>query len=337
MSHLLIIGNGFDLAHGLETGYQSFIEKLLKEECYKEHSKFLTGAIKDYNQLMRLREEILVDSSNSDKNRNLFNCFHNRLLHGIVNTIGTNWCDIETLYFNKLLGKNPKQLNEEFSLIKNKLEEYLLNEQKKWVNIKGYNYLFDKVARLPDTKILNFNYTSTVRNYLQDLRIDEGKVWHIHGELESLDNPIIFGYAATENDTQELLSRNDNEYLRNIKEFCYKRTSLYQSIQHYFEETAFRGDFIQATILGHSCSISDTLILKELFNNVRVNSIRFFYYEDYEGFLQSKINAARIIDDRSIFLEKVEVFDKCWRMPQKNDGEDEVEQFKKYVDRNYKR
>ncbi len=33
MNDLLIIGNGFDLAHGLETSYNHFIENLINELC----------------------------------------------------------------------------------------------------------------------------------------------------------------------------------------------------------------------------------------------------------------------------------------------------------------
>jgi hypothetical protein len=35
MNRIIIIGNGFDLAHGLETGYRHFIDYLWKEEDNK--------------------------------------------------------------------------------------------------------------------------------------------------------------------------------------------------------------------------------------------------------------------------------------------------------------
>lgn len=36
MNRLIVIGNGFDLAHGLNTRYNDLFNRLFKEKCYVE-------------------------------------------------------------------------------------------------------------------------------------------------------------------------------------------------------------------------------------------------------------------------------------------------------------
>ncbi|PXV63328.1 abortive infection AbiH-like protein [Dysgonomonas alginatilytica] len=67
MNNLIIIGNGFDLAHGLRTSYNHFIEHMVNShckdrECYKDLFK-LPNYISNYSIL---KDEILAPFSSLD-------------------------------------------------------------------------------------------------------------------------------------------------------------------------------------------------------------------------------------------------------------------------------
>lgn len=94
MNRIILIGNGFDLAHGLKTGYKDFLEWILKHNsCVLKYNVF-------FNHLY----------SQQDLNQ---------------------WVDIESEYFNFLIkcsrkeGLDIKQLNSEFQEIKRLLTSYL--------------------------------------------------------------------------------------------------------------------------------------------------------------------------------------------------------------------
>jgi len=180
---------------------------------------------------------------------------------------------------------------------------------------------FDNKSNL----ILNFNYTNTVSNYLKNCR--NIKQIQIHGELENDKNPVIFGFAANNIQSQELSSRNDNELMRNIKKINYKYTN-----NEYFLKDWLNSKYqsIIVIIIGHSCGISDLLILSNVFNNENVMKIIPFYYNVKENYLQTAINIDRIIDDYSkknnekLNFSKLNSFPECFRMIQKGGANEAI-------------
>ncbi len=154
MNRLIIIGNGFDLAHGLPTSYRNFIDD------------FWIQVIKDLNNNPFLDLENLVqvqivmhqfvidnklwnDSINSfEKLKNFVNNnggvmnFKNNFFQILCNNLSiNNWVDIENEYYKNLkelkyskglislskeqLRKKVVILNQEFEQVKNLLEKYL--------------------------------------------------------------------------------------------------------------------------------------------------------------------------------------------------------------------
>ena len=198
--------------------------------------------------------------------------------------------------------------------MKNYLEDYLLTQEFTGEPIDAYEYLFSFLAQR-DSLILNFNYTNTVeRLYSQKIKLS--KILHIHGELKNDLNPIIFGFAADNEDIKLLVDKEDNEYLRNIKRHEYKRTSNEKILADYLSNHKK----IRVTILGHSCGISDKLILEQILNHNNIHSVRILYYNNYESYFNSQINVYRIINNNDNF-EKIVNYQDCCRMPQWNDKE----------------
>lgn len=326
MNNLIIVGNGFDLAHDMKTSYPDFIRYIVDEHCRSEKREFCNDLFKlppfvnSYDSLLDLYrkgrgisqqkaranyQNIIDKKSIVDLIKHLFEDFYLQ-----------NWCDIEYRYFELLKNVKGKvelfTLNKEFSFLKKHLEDYLLTQESIGETIDAYEYLFSTLA-LRNSLILNFNYTDTIeRLYSQKTKLS--KILHIHGELKNELNPIIFGFAADNEDIKLLVDKEDNEYLRNIKRHEYKRTSNEKALADYLSNHKN----IRVTILGHSCGISDKLILEQILNHNNIHSVRILYYNNYESYFNSQINVYRIINNNDNF-EKIVNFQDCCRMPQWND------------------
>lgn len=309
MDNLIIIGNGFDLAHGLKTSYRNFfeyiIEQILNEP--KEYFDLIT-----VNKFTKSTKDFLKFYSKHK--------YSNKFFHLLTKDFADkNWCDIEALYFEKVIFldkanspfKDIHDLNKQFSRIKDLLEDYLLT-------LKFPNLSHDYFERLFSYKtdsnslILNFNYTQTFINYLHKAN----KILNIHGELGNQDNPIIFGYAAKEDQIQKLRIK-DNEYMRNIKRTNYNFTGSYKFLLNFLKTAQHK---IKVVIMGHSCGESDQLILSEIFNHPNVELIEIIYHRK-EGYFQQFVNIQKLIQDEKDYNKIIE-FDISIRMPQENEDSD---------------
>lgn len=140
VNRLILVGNGFDLAHGLKTNYKDFIDDFWKEslkpisEAYpisilnNKEGLFqiycnieINQQIKDYNSLYSY-----LYSDEDEENHlhiNYYNSFFEKLMKSFSDK---NWVDIENEYYNELKKtKNIDKLNSDFEEIKKLLIEYL--------------------------------------------------------------------------------------------------------------------------------------------------------------------------------------------------------------------
>lgn len=164
MNRLIIVGNGFDLAHGVKTSYKDFIEwyfgkvvesfsqkNLLREiendilNIFVYKDDLLKIALKDgYSKSRSMRKYIFNTHSNLEIIRNIdgvdseFSIEYSPLFERIKQDVeNKDWVDIEADYYEKLkdyaLNKrgDVKQLNEELSYIEKKLIEYLTEVERK--------------------------------------------------------------------------------------------------------------------------------------------------------------------------------------------------------------
>lgn len=338
MANLIIIGNGFDLAHGLKTDYSSFLRALILKCITTKRS--IEGLI-DYSL-------ISPDLKHSTKKNHDFKYYKQAFISDflrriLVNNDEPSWSDLEDAYFrhiskNIITKDNYNQLisefHKEFATIIKELELYLTEQEKENVKtIESYKHLFhDKLK--DNYLIVNFNYTNTLKIY----EPDERKVIHIHGKLNSSDNPIIFGYAANDEDCKILFEKDNNEFIRHVKKYNYSLIDNFKRILHFFDN--YQHDGIDVSIFGHSCSMSDKMILNQMLNpDLRnsIESIRFFYYEDQrnpkEPFFQNQINLARVLNG-NLDPNKLISFSKSHRMPQIDDNSNQIDRFNEYIDSN---
>ncbi len=157
MNRLVIIGNGFDLAHGLPTKYSDFIDDYWKSVCdtngtkaiINDKDEFVTiickfgytynsseysaiDNLKSYDELKNFIER------NQNKSGDFIMEFKNLFFKKISEYSIENWVDIENEYYKELKKivkstslaiESKKQktivLNQEFAQVRNLLEKYL--------------------------------------------------------------------------------------------------------------------------------------------------------------------------------------------------------------------
>lgn len=146
MNRIIIIGNGFDLAHGMRTSYRNFIDDYWEnignefsnrdsthyKDCSFENDDIKIGTLPDNISLGYTYQEISNNLRKSYANRDIV--FKNRFLKIITEKNNLNyWVDIEDEYYRilKEIVNNPREtrkiedLNKDFNSIKEKLAEYL--------------------------------------------------------------------------------------------------------------------------------------------------------------------------------------------------------------------
>ena len=127
MNRIILIGNGFDKAHGLMTGYKDFIDDLSAQ--VNTHDDM-------WSEIMAIEKTENVDFKDLMENENNFK---NKFFYAVKKDLNVqNWVDVEKVYCDELVvcmknagktnqkGYTIKELNQEFGFLEKKLKEYLL-------------------------------------------------------------------------------------------------------------------------------------------------------------------------------------------------------------------
>lgn len=336
MRHLVIIGNGFDLAHDLKTSYIDFIKYIFNN--VKDNPTEYKSLFDNYSNSMNYDKAISLIKNDEINNQIKFN---NSLFEIFFRKTTTeNWSDIEELYFVelKIICKNYygidkeklTKLNNEFTDIISHLEKYLSHivETKLISTTPSLVNLFDKIKG-SQSLVLNFNYSNTISKYIN---INEIEQINLHGQIKDSKNPIIFGFAVNQIDSEQFLNTGEKEFTKYIKRYLYKNSNNEKKLRDFLDNT---GD-ISVTVLGHSCGISDHLILNQIFTNEKVRSIRIMYFETKEEYLKLCFNIDRIVKDEFIFSKKIYDFTESHRLPQFNDTNQQHNSFNTFIETFYK-
>lgn len=172
---LYIIGNGFDLHHGLNTSYLNF-----RNYC-----------VRNVPSLWKNLFEIYGDMINNDM---WWSSFENKL--GCVN------------YNNLALSNNGFALGEQ--KVQNLFKGMLPPIFGKWIKQIRKSPQMDTSLNI-DTESLffTFNYTLVLEEVYH---IDENNVWHIHNSVKNPDN-IIIGHDSDERVLFSTYSTNNTNYI----------------------------------------------------------------------------------------------------------------------------
>ena len=379
MNRLVIIGNGFDMAHGLKTSYMDFINwywdqrvnSLLTNHTDTSEDCLCSLVIKNKEELSSWH---LFSFQNSfffkdiyhkerysgfeiiqeiQKHPEVFSIKYSPLFENILQSIETKgWVDIENDYYQLLKdcttnvdsNETVSELNMQLAFLQTKLVEYLqtietdvfrndlqgaikdrLNpddfstegKSKALDNIginiadlatirrnpRKFNKLFPE-----RTMLLSFNYTATAEKYKEDNTIYN----YIHGRLDHPEN-IIFGYGdELDKGYQEILDKNDNELLRNVKSVKYLETGHYHDLLEFLISAPF-----QVLIMGHSCGNSDRTLLNTIFEHENCISIKPYYHKCQDGtdnYLELVQNISRNFTNMKLFRDRVVNKEQCQTM-----------------------
>lgn len=378
MNRLVIIGNGFDIAHGLKTSYMDFINwywewrlnALLTEQSPVSEDCLCKLEIKNtkdcanwfnffyfnsYRDLIT-REWKFPPSdiiSGIKENTEDFSVTCSKFFETILQSIETRgWVDIENDYYQLLkkcaegtdCGYTVKELNDQLAYLQERLVEYLgsigTNEYKKELHdamieffdpadfstegrkkalenigldinsLEEVEYNYEERNKLIPERIilLSFNYTATAKMY-GNINLDFN---YIHGDLEHPKN-IIFGYGdELDKDYKDILDRNDNELLRNVKSVKYLETRHYHDMLEFLMSAPF-----QVLIMGHSCGNSDRTLLNTVFEHENCVSIKPFYHKWEDGsdnYLELVQNISRNFTNMQLFRDRVVNKEQCKTM-----------------------
>lgn len=379
MNRLVIIGNGFDMAHGLKTSYMNFINwywdkridafagnttkvsedclcKLtIKDGTYVNCWNVFTFEQSYFRDILGNRicsgYEVIKELK---KHPEAFSIDYSPFFDMIMNSFETKrWVDIENDYYYMLkkgIGEIPpidytiEELNEQLGFLQEKLVEYLHTMEKDrfkeeieraiidffdpadfstegrkmasenlGLDIKSFADVrndYEAQNKLIPERImlLSFNYTSTAKMY------DNFNIVHnyIHGDLEHPEN-IIFGYGdELDKDYQDILDRNDNELLKNVKSVKYLETRHYHDMLDFLMTAPF-----QVLIMGHSCGNSDRTLLNTVFEHENCVSIKPFYHKWKDGsdnYLELVQNISRNFTNMRLFRDRVVNKEQCKTM-----------------------
>lgn len=253
----------------------------------------------------------------------------------------SNWVDIENAYYNelkqilsidKIFDKEDMvmQLNHTLKWIISQLSKYLstiecVEFNQKYTEIINAGIKKNDFAdvsiykrqqlEVGETLILNFNYTSTIEEYITPTTTDKKiTINYIHGKLQDDKNKLIFGFG------DEL----DAEYssfelskvkgiFEHIKSFWYFKTSNYHNLIRFIDAEDY-----QVYILGHSCGLSDRTMLNMILEHDNCRSIKIFYYEkgEYNNYTELTQEISRHFKDKQKMRKRIIPFDKSSCMPQ---------------------
>lgn len=379
MNRLVIIGNGFDMAHGLKTSYMDFINWYwdqrvnsflnnhtnVSEDCLcrlvirnkEEYNNWYLFLYQNryffYNTLSKERtfgSEVIQEIRQHPKVFSVECCpFFETILQSIETK---GWVDIENDYYQTLKNSidsprcdyNVIELNKQLSFLQNKLVEYLktigTSELKNDLNgeiVENFNpadfstegkkralrsiglenYELAELSNKPykqqklrpkRTMLLSFNYTGTAKMYAgNNIELN-----FIHGDLEHPEN-IIFGYGdELDKNYQDILDKNNNEFLRNVKSVKYLETRHYHELLEFLLSAPF-----QVLIMGHSCGNSDRTLLNTVFEHENCVSIKPFYHKWDDGrdnYLELVQNISRNFTNMKLFRDRVVNKEQCKTM-----------------------
>lgn len=349
MNRLIIVGNGFDLAHGLKTGYMDFMLDYLKSAFSNADYQ------KPYeDELIRIEQEwgyagfsehgiaTVGDLLRISARHHFTIHYKSAFMRLIVNGSHiNNWVDIENIYFLLLsdIAKSSKSHNEQLTLlnadlthVKRRLRAYLTKintdyefdidssichqfrtilTQNVWGGRHTPDRRFDEIEHV---KIVNFNYTDLISTYLKIIENENIEEIQIHGNLS--DSPsMVFGFGDEVDSAYQVIEDlNNNKFFEHVKSFQYLQNSAYQNLMEFVKN----GE-LEVYVLGHSLGLSDRTMLSQIFELSNVMEIRFFYYENMQGmndYTTKAFEISRHFKNKARMREIIVPFDKCKPMPQ---------------------
>lgn len=314
MNRLIIIGNGFDLAHGLKTSYNDFISWYLEKKIGSKFDSVNFTKMNSHNDIL-CEIATRIGGSQIIKHRNLLDRIINNgslllkvkyispLLLNIANSIeNKKWVDIEYIYYNLLKTSiGVADTNNCLSYITDLLKEYLESIQDTTISL-DYN---DAVMNVLYGNIKKSDFTGReqfFQNHIIQMEgFDYSHKHHCIGrriDLSNTHNSIIsklkskdFSYADITGDPVLLdLLSSPNEVL--LLSFNYTKTiNIYRTEYTYNQLISIHGSLENrgSMIFGYGDEYDDSykMLLDKNDNKYLefIKSVRYLETDNYNQLL----------------------------------------------------
>lgn len=335
MKTLFVVGNGFDIAHGLKTEYSAF----------KEYIKNLGNEIIGYNNQIGMQQGIVMykfeelchpDEYWSDfefqTEKLIYEIHHNKKLTVFGENYSANlpleeWPNLRKNIENTIksnMGDSPLSPYA-LTLIKelsNEIFNYAASVEYSW--IPSLYHIFqnwvmtidpqgkDKVFKIDiNDYALSFNYTNTLEKLYN---IDS--VLHIHGSVEDIDG-IVLGFNSEKLDTElpglnEMHTEDFRERQKVKKQQGvepHKASSFYnENVGRFYKPVhqlkkqikpyVDKLDIDEIVFIGHSYNSIDWPYFKELFSTLSDKEFVFTYYSELDN-----SNIKKMIEDNKFNIK----------------------------------
>jgi hypothetical protein len=286
MAQLFIIGNGFDLSHGLLTSYQGFRSYLLSnypnikmDELVIPEGKMLPDGDLHYDEeetISMLFYFLSVAEGSEEKWKDI-----EKSLGNLDFSEAFDWHDDffdndgdidlrKTSYRNEDIASNL--------IIPTKTIQRFFSEWINSIKINSVKPKIDFIKILKDgDQFLTFNYTGTLEDVYD---IDKSNICHIHGKQ---NEEIFFGHGNEEDYYESYMQRHigSENGLNQIDRQLRKRTdiALQKNIDFFINLEALNINKIYS--YGFSFGEVDTVYLKEICRQVKTEEVT-WYFNDHD-------------------------------------------------------
>jgi hypothetical protein len=322
---IVIIGNGFDLAHGLKTGFIDFAKYYLEKHIienvgYDEPTIFSELFIKYFENPAVNQNNLSYSKPEKDSLLNLYKyivqnkrdkipeilnisndwifsfLLKNKLLGNLFNKMKPNWFDVEQTYYEllkfrfdngKFSQNNIIELNQNLDEIKIEFELYL-KEQIKTLFDKNIYYSFSQHFKSRENvTFINFNYTDSIEHYLKIKDDDDLNIKVIKNIYVhgKIDNDVIFGYGDDTDGAYQQMKNSKEKEL--LRNF---KTYGYLSSNNYrkFLNELSVFENYDCLVIGHSLDTTDKTILNTILDNPKCDNIELLKRSDLNSHEEKK-------------------------------------------------
>ncbi len=170
---LFVIGNGFDLHHGIPSRYDDFREFL------SEKDKDLLNSIKAHLPLYEDKLWCNFETALADLNKDSVEYYTSSYL---MSYSDDEWRDSGHHDYQYEIDKIVTALTDS---LKCKLSEWIFE-----IDLSNYNKKLHFIS--PDSHYLTFNYTQTLQSLYA---VPDKNILHIHGKSENQNSSLILGHG----------------------------------------------------------------------------------------------------------------------------------------------
>lgn len=220
--HLYIIGNGFDLYHGIRSSYVDFANWLKSNDSglYQIVSRFyLSKSESFWNKF----EESLGNISDSMIGNNIGNSPY------VIECLDSSFPDILRTVIDDNRFITNKNCSPELGVFSDKLVNRIQSAFESWISDLTIPDIKKLKIETDDSYFINFNYTNTLESIYN---IPKDQILYIHGNVSD-KTPLIFGHGKSRNSIMDTVMSNksddiDFDYLKNLADSVF---SLHKDVK----------------------------------------------------------------------------------------------------------